>query len=367
MLFKKLVTTLCFFLLLTPAAQAENAKTKHLLYVVAPGIRDQLEYGGAGILVFDIDKNHAFVKRIHTPASELKKPENIKGVCACSATRKLYFTTLTKLYCLDLVTEKTLWEKTLPGGCDRMSITPDGKTLYVPSYEKDNWNIVDGATGNLITQIIPKSGAHNTLVSLDGSEAYLAGLRSPLLPVVDCASNKIVRTIGPFGNVIRPFTINADKTRCLINVNGLLGFEVGDLKTGKVLERVEVKGFKTGPVKRHGCPSHGVGYTPDEKEIWVCDAANSRMHIFDNTVDPPKQMASVKLREQPGWITFSIDGRFGYPSTLDVIDTKTHTIALSLMDEEGREVHSEKVMEIDFEDGIPVANGDQFGVGRNRK
>ncbi len=175
---------------LAPAAQAENAKTRHLLYVVAPGIRDQLEYGGAGILVFDMDKNHAFVKRIQTPASQLKKPENIKGVCACSAARKLYFTTLTKLYCLDLVTEKTLWEKTLPGGCDRMSITPDGKTLYVPSYEKDSWNIVDGATGSIIAQIVPKSGAHNTLVSLDGSEAYLAGLRSPLLPVVDTATQQ---------------------------------------------------------------------------------------------------------------------------------------------------------------------------------
>ncbi len=90
------------------------------------------------------------------------------------------------------------------------------------------------------------------------------------------------------------------------------------------------------------------------------------MHIFDNTVDPPKQVANVKLREQPGWITFSLDGRFAYPSTLDVIDTKTRTIALSLMDEEGREVHSEKVIEIVFEDGTPIANGDQFGMGRKR-
>src|SRR5205807_4848810 len=117
-------------------------------------------------------------------------------------------------------------------------------------------------TGDIILQITPKSGSHNTVVSLDGMEAYLAGLKSPLLRVVDCKSHKIVRTIGPFGNVIRPFTVNADKTRCLINVNELLGFEIGDLKSGKVLQRVEVQGFAKGMVKRHGCPSHGVGYTP---------------------------------------------------------------------------------------------------------
>jgi hypothetical protein len=367
--FRQLILGLTSLLLLAAPSSAQQSKTtqRHLLYVVAPGIRNLLEYGGAGVLVFDMDHNHAFVKRIKTPASQVERPENIKGVCASAATRKLYFTTLTKLYCLDLVTEKTLWEKTLPGGCDRMAITPDGKTLYVPSYEKDHWNVVDGATGDIIVQITPKSGAHNTVVSLDGTEAYLAGLKSPILPVVDCKSHKIVRTVGPFGNVIRPFTVNADKTLCLVNVNDLLGFEIGDLKTGKVLQRVEVTGFKKGPVKRHGCPSHGVGYTPDEKEIWVCDAANSRMHVFDATVMPPKQVASVKLREQPGWITFSRDGRFAYPSTLDIIDTKTRKIILSLMDEEGREVHSEKVIEIVFEGSVPVVVGDQFGMGRNHR
>ena len=147
--FKKLV--LCLALLFQAAApvgaQDIKGKERHFLYVALPGIRNYLEYGGAGLLVFDMDKNHAFVKRIPTPASQVQKPENIKGVCACGATRRLYFTTLSKLYCLDLVTEKTLWEKTLPGGCDRMAITPDGKTLFVPSFEKDHWNVVDGDTG----------------------------------------------------------------------------------------------------------------------------------------------------------------------------------------------------------------------------
>ena len=55
-----------------------------------------------------------------------------------------------------------------------------------------------------------------------------------------------------------------------------------------------------GPVKRHGCPSHGIGLTPDEKELWVADAANQRVHIFDATVMPPRQVASITLRDEPG-------------------------------------------------------------------
>lgn len=347
-------------------AQAQDKKERHFLYVVTPGIRNYLEYGGAGILVFDMDNGHKFVKRIATPASMEAKPDNIKGVCACAATKKLYFTTRSKLYCLDLVTEKTLWEKTLEGGTDRMSITPDGKVLYVPSYEKDHWNVVDARTGNVIKQLTPKSGAHNTIVSLDGAEAYLAGLRSPLLPVVDCKTQEIVRRVGPFSNSIRPFTVNGKRSLVYVNVNGLLGFEIGDLKSGKMLHRVEVKTDTKGTIKRHGCPSHGVGLTPDETEVWVCDAAGSQMHIFDNTVMPPRQVASVSLREQPGWITFSRDGKYAYPSTGDVIDVKTRKKVAALTDEKGGEVHSEKVIEIVFVDGVPVLNGDQFGLGRKR-
>jgi hypothetical protein len=94
----------------TPLAFSEGApgkKERHLLYVAVPGIRNYLEFGGAGILVFDMDAGHKFVRRIATPASKADSPENIKGVCASAVTKKLYFTTLKKLYCVDLATDKT--------------------------------------------------------------------------------------------------------------------------------------------------------------------------------------------------------------------------------------------------------------------
>ncbi|HUY92567.1 MAG TPA: prolyl oligopeptidase family serine peptidase [Pirellulales bacterium] len=342
----------------------QAAGLQRRLYVVCPGIRDYLEFGGAGILVYDIDRGHKFIKRIETPASREAKPDNIKGVCADAASKRLYFTTRSKLYAIDLVTEQPLWERALPGETDRMSITPDGKLLYVPSFEKDTWNVVDAASGELLTSIETKSGAHNTVVSRDGRRMYLGGLKSPLLFVADTKTHQIVQKAGPFAGAIRPFTINGDRTRAYICVNGLLGFEIGDLTGGKKLYRIEVQGFKTGPVKRHGCPSHGIGLTPDEKEIWVVDAFNQKVHIFDNTVEPPKQQTSISLHEQPGWVTFSLDGKYAYPSTGEVIDAASKQILTALADEHGHPVHSEKMVEIDFQDGRPVAAGDQFGVGR---
>src|SRR4030095_13841853 len=112
-----------------------------------------------------------------------------------------------------------------------------------------------------------------------------------LLRIADTSVHQITREVGPFSAPIRPFTVNGRATLCFVNLNELLGFEIGDLQTGKKLHRVEVAGYKQGPVKRHGCPSHGVALTPDETEIWVTDAFNQRLHVFDATVMPPKQVA----------------------------------------------------------------------------
>lgn len=338
---------------------------RRLLYVAEPGIRNYLEYGGHGLLVFDIDHGHRLIRRIRTAGlGPDGKPDNVKGVCACAATARIYISTIRTLTCLDLLTDKVLWERPFDTGCDRMAISPDGKVIYLPSFEKDRWHVVDARDGHVIATIIPRSGAHNTVYGLDGKHVYLAGLRSPLLTVADTATHTAGRTVGPFAAAIRPFTINGRQTRCFVNVNGLLGFEVGDLTTGKKLHRVEVEGFSTGPVKRHGCPSHGIGLTPDEKELWVCDAANQRLHIFDATTEPPRQLASIRLRDEPGWITFSIDGQLAYPSTGEVIDVADRKVIANLADEHGQPVQSEKLLEIDVQGDRPIRAGDQFGLGR---
>ncbi|HVR34724.1 MAG TPA: hypothetical protein VMS21_02615 [Methylomirabilota bacterium] len=351
------------FFELFAAADAESIR--RYLYVAQPGIRNYLEYGGHGVLVYDIDDGHRFVRRIPSAGlNEQGEPINVKGVCANAQTKRLYVSTIRSLICFDLRTDEILWEKAYGGGCDRMSMTPDGRVIYLPSFEKAHWHVVDALSGEVLARIVPDSGAHNTVVALDGREAYLAGLRSPLLTVADARQHEAVRTVGPFGNNIRPFTVNGTRTLCFVNVNELLGFEVGDLKTGKRLHRVEVEGFEKGPVKRHGCPSHGIGLTPDERELWVCDATNRRMHVFDATVMPPKQAASIEVRDEPGWITFSLDGKLAYPSTGDIIDVKSRRVVAQLTDEEGRMVMSEKMVEIHFEGEEPVRAGDQFGLGR---
>ena len=240
------------------------------------------------------------------------------------------------------------------------------KILYAPSFEGPFWNVLNAMTGDIITKIEPKSAAHNTIYAPDGKHVYLAGLRSPLLTVADTSTHKAASTVGPFADSIRPFTINGSSTLVFVNINNLLGFEVGDLRTGKKLHRVEVQGFPMGPVARHGCPSHGIAMSLDEKEIWLADGHNGMIHVFDASVMPPKQTTSLKVRDQPGWISFSIDGKFAYSSTGEIFDQKTKRLLHSLTDEKGRAFHSEKLLEIVIDNDKVIRAGNQFGIGGKR-
>jgi DNA-binding beta-propeller fold protein YncE len=315
--------------------------------------------------VYDIDNGYKFVRRFPTfQVPEGQQPENVKGIAANARTARLYVSTIRRVAAFDLNTDRLIWNREYEGGADRIALSPDGKILYIPSLEGPHWFAADAMTGDVLAKIVTGSGAHNTIYGPDGKQVFLAGLKSPLLSIADPLTHKVVSTVGPFGNSIRPFTINAKQTLCFVNVNDLLGFEVGDIKTGKMLHRVEVKGYEKGPVKRHGCPSHGVGLTPDERELWLADGPNSMVHVFDATVMPPKQTASLKVRDQPGWITFRMDGKHAYPSTGEIFDTKTKKIVATLTDETGRAVGSEKVVEVVFEGKTITQTGDQFGIGR---
>src|SRR5437868_9792075 len=129
--------------MIAPVVRMSAAAERHLLYIAEPGIRNYVDYGGVGVLVYDIGAGYAFVKRIPTwsvPAGQ--EPDNVKGVGASAKTGRLFVSTIKRLCAIDLVTEKVVWDVAPEGGCDRLAVSPDGATLYVPSFEGPHWNVV---------------------------------------------------------------------------------------------------------------------------------------------------------------------------------------------------------------------------------
>src|SRR5438552_13417571 len=94
------------------ATHIPPADVKHYLYVAVPGIRDYLGYGGHGVLVFDMDNNHKFVKRIQTRGYHPDKtPSNVKGIAVSIPLNSIYISTWETLQRIDLTTGKIVWEK----------------------------------------------------------------------------------------------------------------------------------------------------------------------------------------------------------------------------------------------------------------
>lgn len=347
---------------------------KELIYVALPGSLERSpDQNGNGIVVLDAKNHYNFVKRIpmfDVPASQ--NPEQIAGVTASPVTQMIYMAARGRLAAVDLTTDKKVWENAYDGQCcERPQISADRSFMYVGSDLKDFWYVVNPNTGELITKAMaPLSpNAHNLNLSPDGKFAFMSP-NGKIMSIADTSTHRTVKTI-PFNDNIRVFVLNHDASLIYTNQNNFLGFQIADVKTGKVLHTVEVTGYpwrerwNATPRPRipHGCPSHGIALTNDEKEVWLADGMNDYIHIFDNTVMPPKQIASIKTTAGPYWITVGLDGNLAYVSSGDIIDMKSRKIIGQMKDEFGRTMYSEKLLDMIFTNGKLTRMANQFGNG----
>jgi DNA-binding beta-propeller fold protein YncE len=344
---------------------ASDGALKRYLYISTP---DAAQEGGSGkgILVFDIDDGHKFVRRIEIPFKE-----GLRGFCGNARRHAVYYsTTNRRLGAFDVESEKILWEKQYDSGCDRACITPDGSKLYVPTgwwlkTTNSGFLVVNAENGELIKRLPAGVAAHNSIASLDGQFAYL-GTETNLwmFRTSDDSVALHVRDVGESG--VFPFTVDSRNRFAYVCLGKHVGFDVVDLRTGEVPHRAFAHDAVTHD-KLIPHRTHGAALTPDEKELWISDQQGQTLFIFDNTQMPPREVAYVTLSQGGhGWITFSLDGKYAWCHTPDVIDAKTRKAVATLKDDQGKPVSGSKYIEIHFRDGKVVAMGDQFGLGRQR-
>ena len=340
---------------------------KELIYAAVPG----------SIVVLDAKNNYNFVKRIVFEQQPATLPlESIAGMAASTATNMVYVSTRGHLYAIDLLSEKVVWKNAYEPGtcCERAQVTPDGLTLDVGSDLKNFHRVIDARTGK-VKGIIPTPQSmfnHNMNMTPDGKTIFAAP-NGNTMTIADMETMKPTGTIT-FSDHIRVFVINHDGSRVYANLNNLLGFEIADAKTQKVIKRIEVPGEMwkakwADPNQHfygHGAPMHGIAMTPDESEIWIPDAINNQVLVYDNTGEWPKLdlTKSIKTEAPNGWITMGLDGKLAYMASGDVVDVKTHKIVGRLRDEYGRLMDSEKVLDLAFNlEGKMVRKVNEFAIG----
>jgi len=326
------------------------------------------------VYVYDMDHRGALVKHVSVPTSA-----GVRGTVASAVTGMLYISYGSdrgsggSMLKYNLMTDEVVWAKHYPFGVDSMSISPDGNTIYMPTGELASggiWKVIDANSGKVRTSIDSGGvGPHNTVVSPDGARVYMGPRYTNYLVVASTRTNRVIGRIGPVGGVggIRPFTINGAQNLAFITLSGFLGFQVGDINTGRILYTVPVKGFRASG-RAASTPSHGISLSPDEKEVYLVDSINNYVHVFDVTGLPelaPRQVADIRLlgalshKESPcaydclkdGWLHHSRDGRYVFVGDSgDVIDTTIRKTVMTLP----ALANSRKEIEIDFEGGAPL-------------
>ena len=143
----------------------------------------------------------------------------------------------------------------------------------------------------------------------------------------------------------------------------LWGMQVADLKTGEIVTAA----IPDHPPGDAGL-MHGIGWTPDQSEVWQSSTWNDP-HVFVwNMTDPmaPVLKQTLALRSARGshWLTFTIAGDYAYVAPnkhsedgTKIFDARSHASV-------GVIGSSEDLLEIDFTDGRISRVGDQYGIGR---
>jgi DNA-binding beta-propeller fold protein YncE len=354
--------TLLFFAVLLTATTLSVGQSppRRYLYVSTPDGAQQEGRSGTGIMIFDIDNGHQFVRRIDVPIFK----EGLRGFTGSLKNRRIYYsTTNRRLGAFDLETERVVWDRTYDAGCDRSSITLDGKKIYAPtgwwySGEDSGFLVVNAENGDLIQRLVVGPQAHNSIVSLDGRFVYL-GTRT-MLTIFDTATDRVIRQIQDVGERgVFPYTMDSKNRIGYVCLGNHVGFDVVNLQTGEILHRV-FAGAEKIPHR-----THGAALTPDETELWISDQVGKKLFIFDATKMPPVEKGSVDLSMGGhGWVCFSLDGKYAWAHTPDVFDVKTKKLVATLKDEHGTPVASSKFIEVHMRGGKVVQMGHEFGLGR---
>jgi len=346
------------------AGAATSSSPPRSLYAVNEVANDR-----GSISVYDIAAGHRLVKTIRT----VPNVGDVRGVAVSAITGKLYVayrdvSGTGMVYCLNVYDDTILWNRAVSPGVDRMAINPDGRLLYVPTWEggsADYINILKADTGDVLRKVYFSNRSHDTQYPLSGpifQETKADDGSGHYLYLIEPSSYAVSR-VGPYSGILGPYAVDSTSSYAANNVTNLWGMQVANIKTGQII---------TASIPDHPPGDagllHGIGWTPDQTEVWQnSSGSDPHVYIWDmrNPIAPVlKERLTLRSGRGSHWLTFDIQGDYGYVAPnknsadgSEIFDVRTHTSI-------GVIGSSEDMLEIDFVNGNISQVGDQYGIGR---
>jgi hypothetical protein len=348
----------------TPTSAEYASLSSRNLYAVNQSAKNR-----GSISIYDIDRGHRLIKTSHT----VPDVGDVRGVAVSAITGKLYVAYRNNagvgmIYCVNVNNEVVLWNNAINPGVDRLAIDPNGQLLYVPTGEEGSANyinVVDANTGEIVRRVHFSNRSHDALYPLSGpifQETKATDGSGHYLYLIDPRSYAVSR-IGPYSGILGPYAVDGTSSYAVNNVTNLWGMQVVNLKTGQIIT-ANIPNHPSGDVGL----LHGIGWTPDQSEVWESSTWNDpHIYVWD-TLNPmaPVLKKSLALKSSRGshWLTFDIRGDHAYVAPNKNSDEDTEIFNARAHTAVGVIGSSEDIVEIDFLNGKISQVGDQYGIGR---
>ncbi len=229
----------------------------------------------------------------------------------------------------DIATGRLLWQRPLDTGrADHMTLTPDGRSLFVSALMDNRVYQIETATGEIKGHLVTGVYPHDSKVSKDGRRLYntslgpLAALPRPAgappltetpghpfqLTIADANTLKISDRIR-LDNAFRPWQFTADEKIIYAQLSNDHAVVAYDLAARKVIRRLDlpVKPGVTSADWDFEAPHHGLAITPDGQTLCLAGRASDYTALVraqDLTL-----IATIPVGDAPGWSETADDGR----------------------------------------------------------
>ncbi|WP_395729583.1 protein kinase domain-containing protein [Nakamurella sp.] len=183
-----------------------------------------------------------------------------------------------------------------------LAVTPDGKSVWVPSHDAGALDIIDVAT-DTVTQTLPVAkNPHWVAFSPDGRTAYLANHESNVLSVIDVATLATVTTI-PVGTSPHSVAVSPDGKQVVVVCFDSNDTYFIDTATNQVVG--------TTPV---GTNPQDISYSADGTYLYVANVQSNTVSVIDAAT---RQVTASIPVDSPTSIGVLPNGRFAYVTNLN--------------------------------------------------
>ena len=229
----------------------------------------------------------------------------------------------------DIASGRLLWARPLnTGRADHMTLTRDGRSLFVSALMDNRVYRIKTATGEITGHFLTGAYPHDNKVSRDGRRVYNSSIgplgslprRAGAPPLTETPANPFQLTIVDadtlqirdrirFDKGIRPWEFTHDEKALyaqLSNEHAVVAYSLGARKVVRRLD-LPVKPGVTVADWDFEAPHHGLALTPDGNTLCLAGRASD----YAALVRAPslKLIATIPVGDAPGWSEVADNGR----------------------------------------------------------